>query len=254
MRPIRTRLKQAAKVAMATGAALCVGLISSHLFGESTHGGNSQTPFTATLLSVWHNPDGSEIMRDTVVHGLKSDGSRAISTVRHAQSIRGAPPESFEKREIWDVGARMRYELFPMAESVSSYPLSDQRLRGLRAAPSDCSRRDGDWKFDATPQPPTILGYRVVKRSTGSPAPSAEEDPVIFEEWVAPELGCLALRSRLRNVGGASGEVVAPGFDRGRADHPGRAGRGTVSCTGKVHRTFTARDSRRDRAPPGSPL
>lgn len=188
----RTGLAFAIRVATGTLIAFCAGVALNSALERAAHRAESRVPFTATVLTIFHDPDGREIMRETVEKGYKSDGSVAASFRRDVQSMHGRPAELVEFRIIKDVGSRMNFDVYPVAQSVSSFPMSDEQVRRLTSK-ADCMANDGLWVIDPDPQPSTVLGFRVVKRTGQFPAEGSSPAST-QEEWLAPELNCFPLQ------------------------------------------------------------
>lgn len=192
------------RVTAATLTAFCAGLGLNSAFELVPYRTHSRVPFTATVLTVFHDLDGTEIMRETVDKGYKSDGSVAASFRRDGQ-LYGRPAESAEFTIIKDVGSRMNFDVYPIAESVTSFPMSDEQVRRMTAQP-DCTSEGSSWAIDHHPQPSTILGFKVVKRTAQLPAEGSSRAS-IHEEWLAPDLNCFPLRQVSRDSNAAVEQV-----------------------------------------------
>jgi len=188
-----------AKLTAGAAAAFCAGLIVNFLFVQSATTAAGRIPFTARVLQVFHNPDGAAGVRENVVIAYRSDGSQAVGRVRTMEGVAGRSPESAEFRRVRDVQAKMDHTIFPIAESVSSLPMSAGELARLTARPQDCAVEG--WEIDEEPAPSTVLGHRVIKRTLTVPPSGGAAAGTIHEEWVAPELNCFPLRKITRTPG-----------------------------------------------------
>jgi hypothetical protein len=178
----------------ALGVALRIGLRAD---------GARHVAFTAIALERANfSPDGTETLSVTATQAAKSNGSSAIwwRTFQHETDTMAS--DYAEAKRIYDLDSRVEKLVFPLTESVSSVPISDKHLQDLqKALRADC-KPDGDsWTVETHPEVRTILGYAVVQRSA-----STEGSGLKIDEWVAPRLGCLAMRTILRAVDPTTGE------------------------------------------------
>jgi hypothetical protein len=178
----------------ALGVALRIGLRAD----EARH-----AAFTAIALERANfSPDGTEALSVTSTQAVKSNGSSAVwwRTFQHETDTMAS--DYAEAKRIYDLGSRVEKLVFPLTESVSSVPISDKHLQHLQKVPRADCKPDGDsWTVDTQPEVRTILGYAVVQRSA-----STEGSGLKIDEWVAPRLGCLAMRTILRAVDPATGD------------------------------------------------
>ena len=98
----------------------------------------------------------------------------------------------------------MNFDIYPIAESVSSFPMSVEEVRSLTTQ-ADCTTQGGSGVIDPDPQPATVLEFKVVKRTVQFPAEGSSRAST-QEEWLAPELNCFPLRQVHRD----SDAPVAP--------------------------------------------
>ena len=187
---MRNRLTRVFQFVLATAGAFALGTAIDALNTARLKADNSRSAFTARKLTIYSNPDGSEVMRESGVEAYKSDGSLAINLQRHVQ-IPGRPAESHEIRTIIDLPARRKVTIFPFAESMSTVALSDEGARHLNTR-HDCLSTRENQSIDSSPTPGTILGYRVVKKIDTTPI---DEGLSRYEEWVSPALNCYLLRA-----------------------------------------------------------
>ena len=183
---MRRRLIRVIQFVLATAGAFALGTAIDALNTARLKADNSRSAFTARTLTIYSNPDGSEVMRESGVEAYKSDGSWAINLQRHLQ-IPGRPAESHEIRKILDLPARRRVTIFPFAESKSTMALSDEGARHLNTRHDCLSTSTTEHQSIEL-----ILGYRVVKKIDTTPIDGRLSR---YEEWVAPELNCYLLRA-----------------------------------------------------------
>ena len=190
---MRNKLTRILQFVLATAGAFALGTAIDALNTARLKADNSQSAFTARKLTIYSNPDGSEVMRESEVEAYKSDGSWASNIQRHVQ-IPGRPAESHEIRKIIDLPARRKVTIFPFAESMSTVALSDEGARHLNTRHDCLSTRETTehQSIELSPTPGTILGYRVVKKIETTPIDGGLSR---YEEWVAPELNCYLLRA-----------------------------------------------------------
>ena len=192
---MRNKLTRVLQFVLATAGAFAFGTAIDAVNTARLKADNSQSAFTARTLTIYSNPDGSEVMRESGVEAYKSDGSWAINLQRHVQ-IPGRPAESHEIRKILDLPARRNVRIVPFAESMSTVALSDEEAQHLntRHARHDCLSTAEHQSIELSPSPETILGYKAVKKIETPPTP-IDGRLTRFEDWVAPELNCYLLRS-----------------------------------------------------------
>ncbi len=125
-----------------------------------------------------------------IVYARRSDGSymRSFSTT--------APNgESGRAVEISDLRRRQFSFLEPFTKSVATYHLTDSAIDKRRAEQNECEEPAGDMKGSKA----VMLGHDVrgmVRRT----------DAETTERWVAPDLGCFALRASITFPQGARNE------------------------------------------------
>ena len=201
--PMRNKLPRVLKFVLATAGAFALGVAIDAVNTARRKADNSQAAFTARTLTIYPNPDGSEVMRESGVEVYKSDGSWATKLQRHVQ-IPGRPAESHKIRTIMDLSARQRVMVDPFTESKFTMALSDEEVRHLRTK-HDCYSTRENQSIDLNPPEETILGYRVVKKIETTPI---DGEFMRFEVWVAPELNCYQLRSTILDVTDPNAPVI----------------------------------------------
>lgn len=142
----------------------------------------------STAFIVQYTFSKNALPTGTVV-ARRSDGSRSESFIRTAPN-----GKQYNQRIIWDVGREARIVLEAITESVTTYPLRASQVAALRRLTSDCGT-------GADAEQSTILGEKVLKKITPTPLPDHRR----LEEWVAPRLGCIALRDRTLIPQGSTG-------------------------------------------------
>jgi hypothetical protein len=145
----------------------------------------------STAFTIQYNFSKNELSTGTVV-ARRSDGSRSESFIRTDPT-----GKQYNQRIIWDAGRRARIVLEAITESVTTYPLWASQIAALRRLTSDCG-------LGANAESSTILGEKVFEKVTPSPLPDRRR----LEEWVAPRLGCLALRERTLVPQSSGGDTV----------------------------------------------
>ena len=201
--PMRNKLPRVLKFVLATAGAFALGVAIDAVNTARRKADDSQAAFTARTLTIYSNPDGSEVMRESGVEAYKSDGSWATKLQRHVQ-IPGRPAESHKIRTIMDLSARQRVMVDPFTESKFTMALSDEEVRHLRTK-HDCLSTRENQSIELNPHQETILGYRVVKKIKTT---SIDGGLSRYEEWVAPELNCFTLRSIDRDVTDPNAPVI----------------------------------------------
>ena len=199
----RNKRPRAIKFVLAIAGTFALGAAISAVNTARLKTDNSRSAFTARTLTIYNNPDGSEVVRESGVEAYRSDGSWASNFQRRVQ-IPGRPAESHEVRYILDLPARRRVTIFPFAESKSTMALPDEWARHFSTR-HDCLGTTERQSIELSPSPGTILGYRVVKKIETRPI---DGELMRFELWVAPELNCYQLRSIDRDVTDPTAPVI----------------------------------------------
>jgi len=154
--------------------------------------------FTALKVVKYYANSGAEEMRDTRLEVFRSDGSYAFSQKRHINAGEGRTAASVEMRRALDKQSNVFFTAFPEVSMVSSMP-GDRMSLPQRPSDPSCTDTSGGVSVDASPNPATILGYRVVKRTHEI---SLAGSRMRMESWLAPELGCYALRESATRADG----------------------------------------------------
>jgi hypothetical protein len=113
-------------------------------------------------------------------YSRRSDGSSVESRV-----TTGPDGKQYEQRTVMDTVRRARVVIDGMTESTTTYPLSQARVESYKKPALNCVPEE------ASPFESTLLGYRIVRRSLTLPAERYQR----VETWLAPDLGCVILRS-----------------------------------------------------------
>ena len=207
---IMHRSKRIVQFVLVTAGAFALGVAIDAVNNARLRAAISRTAFTARTLTIYSNPDGSEVGRESGVEAYRSDGSQAIELQRHVY-IPGSPAEPDETRTIFDLPARRRVMIDPFTESMSTWALSDEEVRHFRTK-HDCLGKTEHQSIELSPQVGTILGYRVVKKITTPPTP-IDGRFMRFEGWVATELDCYQLRSTILDVTAPTAPVTRTQFE-----------------------------------------
>ena len=204
------RPKRIVQFVLVTAGAFVLGTAIDAVNNARLKAAISRTAFTARTLTIYSNPDGSRVGRESGVEAHRSDGSQAIELQRHVY-IPGRPAESHENRTIFDLPARRRVMIDPFTESMSTMALSDELVQHFSTR-HDCLSTTEHQSIEMSPQVGTILGYRVVKKITTPPTP-IDGRVMRFEGWVATELDCYQLRSTILDVTDLNAPVTRTQFE-----------------------------------------
>ena len=199
----RNKLPRGIKFVLATAGAFALGAAISTVSTACLKTDNGRVAFTARKLTIYNNPDGSEVARESEVEADRIDGSWASNLQRHVQ-IPGRPAESHEVRKILDLPARRRVTIDPFTESKSTMALPDEWARHFSTR-HDCLSTTEHQSIELNPSPGAILGYRVVKKIETTPI---DGELMRFEVWVAPELNCYQLRAADIDVTAPNAPVI----------------------------------------------
>jgi hypothetical protein len=171
---------------LAFGIGLTLRVFSPAL-AQSLQSGPS---FTALKVVKYYGESGAEEMRDTRVEVFRSDGSYAVSQKRDINAGEGRSADTVEMLQVLDRQSDVFFTAFPEVSMISSVP-GKTAASPVRPGNPSCGDTTEAASVDPSPNPATILGYRVVKRTREI---SIDDSYVRVESWLAPELGCYALR------------------------------------------------------------
>ena len=133
-------------------------------------------------------------------------------------------PDLVESLRVSDVSARVHFTAFPEIHVVSSMPMSEKEA-AIAATPLDASgpqtchteNQGGDGAaVVAVPEPETLLGYQVVKRTYSSEGPTGTMH--LLESWVAPALNCYQLREVVTLNGSVTKRTTVVSFTTGEPE------------------------------------
>lgn len=158
----------------------------------------SRKPFTALMAERYYNSSGALVESYTSIYAIRSDGSSARIWLREDPNGRRAVIKGIE-----DLASKKRVAVDSMIESITTWPLSDEQVAGLKTADLSCAQA-------AEGERTTVLGYDVVKIQEELQAPSGKLHRDEF--WRAPALDCFPMRERLS--GGPSGGPVTLSTER----------------------------------------
>lgn len=127
-------------------------------------------PFTAQVTGTYYqHPTGEVVKVVESVSARRADGSRADMWLDGRQRI------------VLGIHQKQRVSIDPLTESITTYPLSDRSVTSFTHVVPGCTE-------DANAEHTSLLGYDVVK--------SVDTKGVYrVENWLAPKLDCLALKS-----------------------------------------------------------
>lgn len=127
-------------------------------------------------------------------YSRRSDGSSVESRV-----TTGPDGKQYEQRTVIDTARRARVVIDGMTESITTYPLSQARVESYKKRALNCVPEE------SSPSESTLLGYRILRRSQTLPAERYQR----VETWLAPDVGCVILRSETFGHDGEGHEVLA---------------------------------------------
>lgn len=136
-------------------------------------------PLTATIVETQVDPAGVPVGTD--VWTLAISGSRSYVDIHESHDGVAIGP----KRIIVDVKKRQRVAVDPPTESLTTYPLSQKAVDTMVNSLFACSD-------DPAGEHKIFKGYRAVKVTRESNTGNVK---LQYENWIVPELGCLALNS-----------------------------------------------------------
>lgn len=165
---------------------------------ERVYASANRVALTATTHTSIFNREGVEVNSMTTTLAIRSDGS--LVKLKRETDRRGREvPLSVETREIHDVQNRSHVEIHPSVQSKITMRMDDQTAARLGGRPAGCA--------DAAAADSKLLGFPVVKKTrTTSGAP--RQQSMTVEEWVAPGLDCLPLKTSAV-LKGANGAVIS---------------------------------------------
>jgi hypothetical protein len=176
-------------VIAASAFAVAAGYFAGPLFVHAQTGG-TWTPLTAEMTIADYAPNGTATVTRKVVFAIRSDGSRAELFVE-TNGVRDG------KRKIALVGKRQQLMIDPATESITTYPLNDGALAHTIR------------KRSCVPQPgaesSSMLGHSVYRETREE---DFKQSLLRWDEWLAPDLNCMALRSKNEGVMAAGGQVI----------------------------------------------
>lgn len=130
---------------------------------------DSKQPPAVTDFTIAQSGDGSRT-REFTISGRWSPNGREGTSV-----------------DIWNIAKRRYINVEPFTQSISTFPMSDERISDLLRSAHACEDIRPLLASGNLPSK-TMLGYRVfeiVKR---------EQDPITSTSWVAPDLNCFPLK------------------------------------------------------------
>ena len=139
-------------------------------------------PMTVRYVeSHFRDSDGTLMSQSQKVWAVRSDGS--VVEPRFSTAPDG---QMYQQRIITDAAQGKRIVVDGITESITTYVLTDRAVRALRTPGGGCLNRKGE---EAEP----VFGYATVRVEM----PLADKT---VQEWLAPELNCVPLRSTLSKL------------------------------------------------------
>jgi hypothetical protein len=140
--------------------------------------------YVATFVERQFDPStGKEIQSENTLRAASDQGT--VEVLQRKSPV----GDLVEIRKIVFFNAAKRVVLNPMTESLTTYKLPAREVNAYRAAKAKCTD-------DFNPPTEIILGYMTQRHVYPLPD-HAWSVPMVWEEWRAPALNCLALRSRI---------------------------------------------------------
>jgi hypothetical protein len=125
------------------------------------------------------------------VVAIRSDGSRAAMVVRAVWF----GEDALKIRHVMDLRLREEFTVYPEIKSISTVPVSVEAVEIYSRKPDSSCSIGGPWRtgreVDSSPDPPAILGQRVIKVSWERLDSGRK---TVTVEWLAPELDCFSLK------------------------------------------------------------
>jgi hypothetical protein len=164
------------------GVAVVASLFAWSAHGKMQGGKDKRNAFTYEM-AVTYFANGVPTRSERVVRAVRKDGSFAVVT-----QLRAPNGEAFERHEIMDLEALRRSISYTGVDVVTTAPIPEKTAARLRA---DKGSRCGLEKGSKTSR---IHGYDVIRYGLKT-APVPAEEALDVEAWLAPALGCEALRT-----------------------------------------------------------
>jgi len=135
------------------------------------------TPFTARTTMTQFDKDGLVTATEVMINAVRSDGSQVM--LRESINNRSVGAKS-----LVDVPSRKRISVDPLTRSITTYSLAADDIAALRPQPSACNGGERN----------NIQGRDVFQKATDEVFGEKNQHR---ESWLAPELGCFPLRSKV---------------------------------------------------------
>jgi hypothetical protein len=199
VKAIMTSIRSAKKLSALSICAVCLGVLAGRLIPRLTgvYAQVTETPQYTLIFNERYEGIGSEkLPQATQVLAVRADGSTASSHrtkwTGHADAVPGG---IFEWRHIVDLARQQQVSVYPFARATTTVPIGDAMIEKMRmrlGPRQDCA---GDSRFVREERSDKILlsyatEHYVYEAIGGS-------DFVRWEEWRAPQLGCVALKRTL---------------------------------------------------------
>lgn len=171
-----------------TGIGVLAGCFSIGLLIAQMNSANSRKPYTITGTVTNFKPAGDVYYVEQFVQGVRSDGSRAVTSTRVGAVDKRLV--AVDKRDILDTILGRATSIDEMTKSISTVPLEQGQVASLKASRSGVCAvpKDGVTVESASP----LLGFTVVKVTTALKPRNG--GMITAESWLAPDLNCVSLR------------------------------------------------------------
>jgi len=172
-------------ILLIVAATLAVTLVSSLITRVRVVAAQSST------FSIKFVEKGGTLNRETL-YARRLDGSTVESLVTTAPD-----GKEYEQRTVIDTARGAKVVIDGITESITTYPLSQKSVADYKKPSLNCVPEESN------PSESTLLGYKVVRRSHQLPSPQYRRG----ETWLAPDLGCIIVRSLTFGQDGKGKEI-----------------------------------------------
>ena len=176
-------------ITVASIAAAVVGWLAAPQIFFAQNAGH-WTPLAAEMTILDQSPEGATVTSRKSLLAVRADGSRADLFLETNQKPDG-------KRKVTLLNERRQVMVDPSTESNTTYPLTAYSVQKQSQRPA-CEPA-------AALEKGTILGYTVYRFSRED---DYKQSLVKWDEWLAPDLNCMALRSISEGIIAASGKPL----------------------------------------------
>lgn len=170
------------------GVALVASLLTWTAHGRINLQGKTD-PFTYEMIATYFH-DGVVTRTKHVIRAVRRDGSFAAIT-----RMRAPNGQEYEMREVMDLVKLQRSISYPIANVITTAPISPQSAERLRA---DRGKRCGIQKGARSSR---LHGYDVIQSKFRSGGEVPAEESLEIEKWHAPQFGCEPLDATWKKGG-----------------------------------------------------